>query len=95
MDVPVVAAMGLEGDIHHTSTHVSKITLSGEIFAIRIGFAFRPSGVQGLECLQGRCHALSFYEYLFHRFGIEGNHVGQVQAFHHVERTLLVLLEMG
>ena len=35
-----------------------------------------------------------FFEYQFHRLRVERLHLGQFQVFHHVERALLVLLEV-
>ena len=44
MDVPVVTATRLEGDIYHTSADVSQIALTNEVLAIRIWFALGPLG---------------------------------------------------
>ena len=42
VDVPIVAATGLEGDIHHTATDICQITLTNEILAVRIMLTLGP-----------------------------------------------------
>ena len=42
VDVPVVAAAGLEGDIHHTTANISQVTLTCEILSVWIRFALGP-----------------------------------------------------
>ena len=48
VNVPIVAAARLEGDIHHTTADVSQITLADEILSVRILVALGPLGAQGI-----------------------------------------------
>ena len=45
VDVPVITATRLEGDIYHTTADISQITLTYEVPAIRIRLALGPLGV--------------------------------------------------
>ena len=44
VDVPVITATRLEGDIYHTTADISQITLADEVLAIWIWFALGPLG---------------------------------------------------
>ena len=46
VDVPVVTAARLEGDIYHTTTNISQIALAYEVLAVRIRIALGPFGVR-------------------------------------------------
>lgn len=48
MDMAIVAATRLEGDVHHTTTDISQIALAYEVLAVRIRLALGPLGVQGV-----------------------------------------------
>ena len=42
VDMPVVTAARLESNVYNTTANVSQITLTDEILAVRVRFAFRP-----------------------------------------------------
>ena len=44
VNVPVVAATRLEGDVHDATTDICQITLTDEILSVRIWFALGPFG---------------------------------------------------
>ena len=46
VNMPVVAAAGLEVDVHHTSANVGQVTLTNEILSVGIGLALGPFGEQ-------------------------------------------------
>ena len=46
--MPVVTAARLEGNVYNATANVSQITLTDEILAVRVRFAFRPFAAQGI-----------------------------------------------
>ena len=56
--MPVVAAAGLEGDVHHTTANISQKTLTNEILAVGIGLALGPFGEQGVALVAEPCAEL-------------------------------------
>ena len=48
VNMPVIAAARLEGDVHHTTTDICQIALTNEILSVRIRLALGPLGVQGV-----------------------------------------------
>lgn len=48
VDMPVVTAARLEGNFYNTTANVSQKTLTDEILAVRVRFAFRPFAAQGI-----------------------------------------------
>ena len=116
VDMPVVAATGLEGDVHWTSIlgiEGSQIAIACEILGIgTVQLSFRPYTeiniffhillrIYSCHC-QEQCddggndfHSLFlFLEYQFHCFWVERLHRGEFQTLHHVQRALLILLEV-
>ena len=74
VNMPVVAATGFEGYIHHTATYISQIALTYEILAVRVRLTLGPLGAQRVAIVAEPSAEL----------------VNQLLAVTHVHRTLLV-----
>ena len=48
VNMPVIAAARLEGDVHHTTTDICQIALTNKILSVRIRLALGPLGGQGV-----------------------------------------------